>query len=257
MFQPIVDVVANRVTSFEALARWTSPTLGRVSPADFIPMAERLGLVEAITTVLFTKACAVARLWPDTIRLSFNLSGEDLAGPDPVARLSRMVAGAGLAPDRLIFEVTETAVIQDFGSATACLQAAAGSRLPHRARRFRHGLLQPELRARAAARQAQDRRQLRARAGRRPAPAAPSCNRSSTSRPSSASNAWSRAWRRRRKPTPCARWDASPCRAGCSVRPVAEADMRPRRLPSGRLRPQRRPAGPEPRPRPSLTLPQP
>ena len=123
VFQPIVDVVANRVTSFEALARWTSPTLGRVSPADFIPMAERLGLVEAITTVLFTKACAVARLWPDTIRLSFNLSGEDLAGPDPVARLSRMVAGAGLAPDRLIFEVTETAVIQDFGSATACLQA--------------------------------------------------------------------------------------------------------------------------------------
>ena len=123
VFQPIVDVVANRVTSFEALARWTSPTLGRVSPADFIPVAERLGLVEPITAVLFTKACQVARLWPETIRLSFNLSGEDLAGTDAVARLSRMVAGAGLAPDRLIFEVTETAVIQDFGSASACLQA--------------------------------------------------------------------------------------------------------------------------------------
>ncbi len=123
VFQPIVDVVANRVTSFEALARWTSPTLGRVSPADFIPLAERLGLVEAITSVLFAKACAVAQAWPETIRLSFNLSGEDLAGADAVARLSRMVDAAGLAPDRLIFEVTETAVIQDFGSASACLQA--------------------------------------------------------------------------------------------------------------------------------------
>ncbi len=123
VFQPIVDVVANRVTSFEALARWTSPKLGRVSPADFIPVAERLGLVEAITTVLFAKACAVARTWPETIRLSFNLSGEDLAGTDAVARLSRMVDTAGLPPDRLIFEVTETAVIQDFGSASACLQA--------------------------------------------------------------------------------------------------------------------------------------
>ena len=81
VFQPIVDVVANRVTSFEALARWTSPTLGRVSPADFIPLAERLGLVEAITSVLFAKACAVAQAWPETIRLSFNLSGEDLPAP--------------------------------------------------------------------------------------------------------------------------------------------------------------------------------
>ncbi len=123
VFQPIVDVVANRVTSFEALARWTSPTLGRVSPADFIPIAEQLGLVEALTAVLFTKACAVARAWPESIRLSFNLSGEDLAGADAVARLSRMVDGAGLAPNRLIFEVTETAVIQDFGRASACLQA--------------------------------------------------------------------------------------------------------------------------------------
>lgn len=123
VFQPIVDVVANQVTSFEALARWVSPTIGRVSPADFIPVAERLGLVEIITEVLFTKACAVARGWPEPVRLSFNLSGEDLAGPDAVTRLRRMVAGAGLAPDRLIFEVTETAVIQDFASASACLQA--------------------------------------------------------------------------------------------------------------------------------------
>lgn len=123
VFQPIVDVVANRVTSFEALARWTSPSLGLVSPSDFIPAAERLGLVGIVTQVLFAKACAVARLWPETIRLSFNLSGEDLTGSDAAERLCRMVEGAGVAADRLIFEVTETAVIQDFASACACLQA--------------------------------------------------------------------------------------------------------------------------------------
>lgn len=126
VFQPIVDVVANRVTAFEALARWHSATLGRVPPQQFIPTAERIGLVGAITESLFMKACAVARLWPEPIRLSFNLSGEDLAGPGAAGRLRRMVDASGLSPQRLIFEVTETAVIHDFPGASACLQALRG-----------------------------------------------------------------------------------------------------------------------------------
>ncbi len=166
------------------------------------------------------------RTWPETIRLSFNLSGEDLAGADAVARLSRMVDAAGLAPDRLIFEVTETAVIQDFGSASACLQALARPRLPRGARRFRYRLLQPELRAFAAARQAQDRRQLRARSGGRPREPLHRAVDHRSLRPSSASTASWRAWRRRRRPTPCTRWAASSMQGWLFGTPIAEADMR-------------------------------
>lgn len=123
VFQPIVDIAANRVTTFEALARWTSPSLGSVSPADFIPLAERLGIVGGVTSTLFRKACAVAKTWPETIRLSFNLSGLDLADDGAIERLRHMVETSGLHPKRLVFEVTETAVIQDFDRASAALQA--------------------------------------------------------------------------------------------------------------------------------------
>ena len=152
VFQPIVDVVANRVTSFEALARWVSPALGRVSPADFIPVAERLGLVDAITEVLFAKACSVAQAWPETVRLSFNLSGEDLAGADAVARLSRMVAAAGLAPRSPDLRGYGNGGYTGFRQRVGLPAGTSRPWLPRGARRFRHRLLQPELRARAAAR---------------------------------------------------------------------------------------------------------
>ncbi|MCW6507865.1 putative bifunctional diguanylate cyclase/phosphodiesterase [Lichenifustis flavocetrariae] len=122
-FQPIVNVDQAHIFAFEALARWTSPVLGSVSPGAFIPAAERLGLVKDLTRILFRKACAAALDWPDDVRLSFNLSVEDLADAESGIRLIAMVRQCGLPPNRLIFEITETAVMRDFDRASTVLAA--------------------------------------------------------------------------------------------------------------------------------------
>ena len=117
--QPIVDARTERTTAFEVLARWQSPRLGLVSPADFIPAAERIGLIRALTRVLLTKALAAARTWPEHIRLSFNLSAHDICSPDGILPLIVAMESSGVPPRRIDFEITETAVAFDFARAQA------------------------------------------------------------------------------------------------------------------------------------------
>jgi diguanylate cyclase (GGDEF)-like protein len=71
-FQPIVDVECGKVVAFEALARWVSPTLGRVAPDVFIRVAERSDLINKLTRTLLCNALAEAKTWPNDIRVSFN-----------------------------------------------------------------------------------------------------------------------------------------------------------------------------------------
>ncbi|HEX2018723.1 MAG TPA: EAL domain-containing protein [Aurantimonas sp.] len=120
-FQPIVDFDTGRTLAFEALARWTSPTLGFVSPGDFIPVAERSGMITRMTPLLLRRALAAARSWPDGIRLSFNLSAQDLASPEQIAILVDVIENSGLPPSRLDLEITETAVMRDFDQAKRSL----------------------------------------------------------------------------------------------------------------------------------------
>ncbi len=115
VFQPIVDIDAQRTIAFEALARWNSPTLGRVSPGHFIPVAERAGLIGRLTRPLLAKALAAASGWPDEVRLSFNLSARDLSAPEGVPAIVELIEASGFDARRLDFEVTETAFTQDFG----------------------------------------------------------------------------------------------------------------------------------------------
>ncbi|MCF4128453.1 putative bifunctional diguanylate cyclase/phosphodiesterase [Methylobacterium sp. SyP6R] len=122
VFQPIVDVRRGRTVAFEALARWTSPELGPVSPAVFVPIAERSGLITRITAVLFGQALAAARAWPDRLALSFNLSMADIASPQAAAGLVAAIRASGLEPERVILEVTETALIQDVAQAQTVLE---------------------------------------------------------------------------------------------------------------------------------------
>ena len=74
VFQPIFDLGTGQVIAHEALARWTDPELGPVAPSEFVPLAEQLGLIETISAHLMRLAFKEARAWPETIRLSFNLS---------------------------------------------------------------------------------------------------------------------------------------------------------------------------------------
>ena len=125
VFQPIVNVSSRTTIGFEALARWFSPALGSITPAQFIPVAERTGMISAITQTLLKKALAHALLWPGHIRLSFNLSAHDLSSPENVLDIITEIKASGFNPARLDLEITETAFIRDFSqvrSATETLR---------------------------------------------------------------------------------------------------------------------------------------
>lgn len=125
VFQPIVCVATGRVTMFEALARWVSPEIGPVSPAEFVPIAERSELVNRMTQILFRKALATAALLPDGVPISFNLSARDLQ-PEPMTQMLAMIRRSGVAPSRIVFEITETAAMRDIALAERSLSLLRG-----------------------------------------------------------------------------------------------------------------------------------
>jgi len=113
VFQPIVDIHNQRTVAFEALARWKSPELGNVQPSEFIPIAERIGMVNRLTVPLLTKALQAAVTWPKGIRLSFNLSAHDCGSEDAAHQIARTIQDSAFDPSCVDLEITETAVIQD------------------------------------------------------------------------------------------------------------------------------------------------
>jgi diguanylate cyclase (GGDEF)-like protein len=113
-FQPIVNVATARLVGFEALARWHNPELGDVAPDLFISVAERTELIGTITQVLLRKALAAAASWPDDLFLSFNLSMRDLISQVTILQTVSMIESSGIDPRRIIIEVTETALMQDY-----------------------------------------------------------------------------------------------------------------------------------------------
>ena len=113
VFQPIVDIHSAQTVAFEALARWQSPELGNVPPGEFIPIAERIGMVNRLTVPLLSKALDAATGWPAGTRLSFNLSAHDCGSQDAAQQIVELIKRSGFDPARLDLEITETAAIQD------------------------------------------------------------------------------------------------------------------------------------------------
>lgn len=110
-FQPIVDLPTGRTLGFEALARWTDSSLGFVSPAEFIPLAEERGLIVPLTRALLSKAAKDARDWPDDVFLSFNLSPAQLIDPSTVNTVVSIISKAKFPAHRLELEITETSMM--------------------------------------------------------------------------------------------------------------------------------------------------
>ncbi len=121
VYQPIIDVHSGRAVAFESLARWNSPVLGPVSPASFIPVAERAGLVRTLTRVLLAKALAAAATWPEDVRMTFNLSAHDISLAESVIQIIALINRSGVDPRRIDFEITETSVHYDFRQARAAV----------------------------------------------------------------------------------------------------------------------------------------
>ena len=113
-FQPIVDLTNGQIIAHEALARWTDDELGPISPAEFIPIAEQLNVIDVITQQLMGSAFREACSWPEHIRLSFNLSAVQLHSSASAKVILKALKNNNLAPQRLQVEVTETALLADF-----------------------------------------------------------------------------------------------------------------------------------------------
>ncbi|MCM2308999.1 MAG: EAL domain-containing protein [Sulfuritalea sp.] len=115
-FQPKVDH-RRRIVGVEALARWNNPEFGSVAPDRFIPIAEETGLIVPLTEVILRKAFAAAARWlpihGHAIQVAVNLSPKLFLGEEIVNRVAALLREAGLAPERVELEVTESVFLGD------------------------------------------------------------------------------------------------------------------------------------------------
>ncbi|MCW5636201.1 MAG: bifunctional diguanylate cyclase/phosphodiesterase [Rubrivivax sp.] len=124
-YQPKIDSRSGRVRSVEALLRWQHPTLGLVGPAQFVPLAERFGLIAGIGAWVIDEACRQVAAWAAEgrrMRVSINLSAHQLRQPDIAARVGEAIARHGIDADQLVCEVTETAAMEDTQTTTRVLE---------------------------------------------------------------------------------------------------------------------------------------
>jgi diguanylate cyclase (GGDEF)-like protein len=131
LYQPIARVDDLDVTTVEALARWPHPELGDLGPEEFIPIAERTGLIGPLTGYVLERAIGQAVGWRAAgldVRVAVNLSVQILLDAEWPATVLALLRSNGLPPDRLIFEITETSIMSDPQSMIPLLDelAAAG-----------------------------------------------------------------------------------------------------------------------------------
>jgi diguanylate cyclase (GGDEF)-like protein len=117
-YQPIIDLASGRVVGLEALARWNSARFGSITPDAFIPAAERTAVIGKMTRILFAQALEALPVIPMPIRVSFNLSARDICDQETSMALLAMIQRVGIDPRRIEFEITETALLSDFDTAS-------------------------------------------------------------------------------------------------------------------------------------------
>jgi diguanylate cyclase (GGDEF)-like protein len=113
MFQPLLNLSDNRVCCLEALLRWDHPERGLIPPAEFIPIAEETGAINAIGEWVLREACKTAAGWPEPVRVAVNLSPMQFKSRMLVDHVMTALSEAGLAPRRLELEVTESLLLAD------------------------------------------------------------------------------------------------------------------------------------------------
>jgi diguanylate cyclase (GGDEF)-like protein len=120
-YQPLFDLGADRVSGFEALVRWRHPERGLIPPAQFVPIAEELGLIVPIGEWVLRQACADAATWPGHLKVAVNLSPVQFRSGGIVQVVGDALKSSRLAPDRLELEITESTLLQDNRTTVAML----------------------------------------------------------------------------------------------------------------------------------------
>lgn len=126
-YQPVIDILqpGYPCVGAEALIRWNSKALGFISPAEFIPLAEYLGLINPIGNYVLRKACRECKRWNDNghphYKVNVNLSVVQLLQPDIVENVQNALTESGINPRNLTLEVTESLAIHDMERMKAIL----------------------------------------------------------------------------------------------------------------------------------------
>ena len=122
-YQPICEAASGRPIVFEALARWNAPGRSNVSPVEFVSAAEQYGLIGQLTEWVLSSACREAAGWKQPLQVSVNLSPLNLRDASLVSTVARVLKDTGLAPSRLVLELTEGSVIDRSEEVTLRLAA--------------------------------------------------------------------------------------------------------------------------------------
>jgi diguanylate cyclase (GGDEF)-like protein/PAS domain S-box-containing protein len=128
-YQPKIDLASGRVSGVEALVRWQHPEQGLLLPSEFIPIAERTGLIRPLTLWVLGDAARRSAAWSESgieIDVAVNLSARSLRDQDLPIAIEALTGSCGLKPERIVLEITESAVMSDPRRARAVLGRLAG-----------------------------------------------------------------------------------------------------------------------------------
>jgi diguanylate cyclase (GGDEF)-like protein len=120
-YQPIISLRSRRISTCEALLRWPHPERGMVSPAEFIPIAEEMGLIVEIGDWVLVQACLECTQWPTDVHVAVNLSPIQFRRGNVTEAVRSALAKSGLPAHRLEIEITESVLVQDTEATRACL----------------------------------------------------------------------------------------------------------------------------------------
>ncbi|MBE5073198.1 EAL domain-containing protein [Erythrobacteraceae bacterium E2-1 Yellow Sea] len=123
LFQPQFDCADGQIAGAEALARWRHPTLGMIGADQLFAIAGRNDQVSDLSCHVVAQALNMARSWPTNLRLSLNITPQELAKPHFARDFAQMVTQSGIAPQRLTLEITEDLLVQDIATAGQALAA--------------------------------------------------------------------------------------------------------------------------------------
>ncbi|MFA7596784.1 MAG: EAL domain-containing protein [Novosphingobium sp.] len=112
-YQPVIETATEEISGFEALMRWNHPTRGMLSPARFVEVAEDTGLIAAMGEWAIRTACHDLARWPESVRVAVNVSPIQFANPQLPGIVTSAIAQAGIDPQRLELEITESVFLAD------------------------------------------------------------------------------------------------------------------------------------------------